>query len=355
MMRWPRSPARTAARGGAVAIAAVLAFAPSPGAAQDVPGRRSDPPFATSAPGAAGLLDSLAVRLAAMSAVTGYEDAMADTLGALLPGSRVDKAGNVVWSRGSGDPVRVAVCPMDEVGYVVGGIDPEGYLTLRRVGATPMGPLFDQWLEGQRVTVFGRRGPVPGVVAVRSTHLQRGRSGGPDEPFRLDDAWVDVGAGSPADVDALGVELLAPLTRAKRPHRYGERLLAAPFAVQRAACAALVAAVQRLPASLTGTAVAVFARRRHFGHDGAGFALGELAAGAAAERVVLLGGAAPADSLGAGAIAVGRDSIATGGGAQPVTAWSLAARYLRSPVETVSLADVGALAARLASFLGEGR
>jgi len=287
--------------------------------------------------------------------VTGYEDAMADTLRSLLPGARADRAGNVVWSLGTGDPVRVAVCPMDEVGYVVGGIDPEGYLTVRRVGATPMGPLFDQWLEGQRVTVGGRRGPVPGVVAVRSTHLQRGRSGGPDEPFRLDDAWVDVGAATPADVDALGVELLAPLTRAKRPFRYGERLLAAPFVAQRAACAALVTAVRQLPASLVGTAVAVFARRRHFGHDGAGFALGALADGAPAERVLLLGGSVASDSLGGGAVAVARDSVPTGPGVQAVTAWSLPARYVRSPVETVSLADVSALAARLATFLGGGR
>src|SRR5262245_34732339 len=65
-------------------------------------------------------LDALAMRLGAMSAVTGLEDAMADTLRTLLPGSTTDRAGNVVLVRGSGSPARVAFCPMDEIGYVVG-------------------------------------------------------------------------------------------------------------------------------------------------------------------------------------------------------------------------------------------
>ena len=301
--------------------------------------------------------DSLVLRLAAMTAVTGFEDAMADSVRALLAGSVSDRAGNVVWRSGSGEPVRVAVCPLDEVGYVVGAVTGEGYLTLRRVGATAMGPLFDQFIEGQRVTVFGRRGAVPAVVGVRSTHLQRGRPAGADEPFSLDAAYVDVGASSPAEVAALGVELLAPVARAKRPYRYGDGLVAAPFAAQRAACAALLVAALRLrdgPAA--GTAVAVFARRRHFAHDGAGFALTELTgAGAAAPSVVLLGGAAGPDSLGSGAIVGAADSVLVRRSRMAVAAWALPARYGRTPVETVALRDADALARRVIAFWGGAR
>ncbi|MGD0484855.1 MAG: hypothetical protein ABSB58_09430 [Gemmatimonadales bacterium] len=345
-MRSLRSALATAS--AAPLIAAALALAPGRGAAQSVPAAPA------TAPGT-GALESLMVRLAAMTAVTGYEDAAADSVRVLLPDSRRDRAGNVVWVRGSGEPIRVAVCPLDEVGYVVGGVTAEGYLTLRRVGATPMGPLFDQWLEGQRVTVFGRSGAVPGVVLVRSTHLQRGRAAGPDEPFGLDDAFVDVGAASPADVEALGIQLLAPLARTKRPQRYGEGLVAAPFAAERASCAALVEAVRRLPSAVGGTAVAVFAVRRHFAHDGAAFALAELARDIPASEALLLGGAMTSDSLGFGGLAVGRDSVVTGWGVQPMTAWNLPVRYARSPVETVATADVAALVDRLAAFLAGGR
>jgi len=332
--------------------AALFVLAPLRGEAQAPPALPAAPPRAGES---AGALESLVVRLAAMTAVTGYEDAMADSLRALLPDARRDRAGNVLWVRGTGAPVRVAVCPIDEVGYIVGGITAEGYLTLRRVGATPMGPLFDQWLEGQRVTVFGRSGPVPGVVLVRSTHLQRGRAAGADEPFTLDAAYVDVGAASPADVEALGIQLLAPLARTKRPQRYGDGLVAAPFAAQRASCAALLEAVRRLPGAVNGTAVAVFAVRRHFAHDGAAFALAELARDIPASQALLLGGTMTSDSLGFGGFAVGRDSVVTGWGVQPLAAWSLPARYSRSAVETIKVADVAALAGRLAEFLAGGR
>ena len=294
-------------------------------------------------------LDSLVVRLADMSAVTGLEDAMAESLLAALPGSALDRAGNVVWARGAGAPVRVALCPMDEVGYVVGGITPEGYLTLRRVGTTPVGPLFDQALEGQRVTVFGSRGAVPGVVGVRSVHLTRGRSAA-DEPFALDNAYVDVGASAAAGAAELGIGLLAPVTRAKRAHRYGLDLVAAPDAAARAACAALLDAALRPGAPAAGgTAMVAFTRRRHLRWDGAAFFLADrVPAGA---DVVVLGAAGPADSLDLGAAPARRDSLPSGDGWRAAVSWSLPARYARSSVETVSLRDVATLADRLRRYL----
>src|SRR5947199_6547989 len=167
-------------------------------------------------------VDDLAVRFAAMTAVTGLEQAMTDTLLTLLPGSIRDRAGNVTLSRGSGTPRRLVACALDEVGYVVGNITPDGYLTLRRVGAPPT-PLFDQQLEGQRVTVFGARGAVPGVGAVKSTHLTRGRPGGPAGPgapdpvFTVDNAYVAVGATTASEARALGIDVHDPVAAAKRP------------------------------------------------------------------------------------------------------------------------------------------
>jgi putative aminopeptidase FrvX len=313
-------------------------------------------------PGIAGAqsLDSLVVRLTAMSAVTGLEDAMAESLLAALPGATLDRAGNVVWSRGSGAPVRMAICELDEIGYVVGSVTAEGYLTLRRVGETPMGPLYDQFLEGQRVTIFGRRGAVAGVVGVRSTHLTRGRPALADTPFRLDDAYVDVGATSASEVAGLGLAVLAPVTRAKRPHRYGGDLIASFEAASRAACAALLDAATRVRSrpEPPGTQIVAFTRRRHFGragarfagHDGAGFLLTERGADAAPSDVVLLGGAAADASPGQGPRAA-TDSVAVLTGMRAVTAWRLPVRYARTPVETVSLRDVARLADQLTGLL----
>jgi putative aminopeptidase FrvX len=152
-------------------------------------------------------------------------------------------------------------CGLDEPGYVVGNISDDGYLRLRREGTgRATSPLFDQQIEGQRVTVWGRRGGIPGVVAVRSVHLTRGRAGGPDQPFTVDDAWVDVGATSRAQAESLGILLLSPVALTKRPIRYGSNdgLLAGPFVGRRAACAALVLAASGSP-KVQGTVVVAFA------------------------------------------------------------------------------------------------
>src|SRR5467141_4987765 len=112
---------------------------------------------------AQGDVDRLALRFASMTAVTGLEQAMADSLRVLLPGSVRDRAGNVTLTLGQGSPKRLCTCPLDEVGYVVGNILPDGFLLLRRVGgARTAYPLLDQQLEGHRVAVFGTRGAVPG-------------------------------------------------------------------------------------------------------------------------------------------------------------------------------------------------
>ena len=210
---------------------------------------------------AQGDLDRLALRFASMTAVTGLEQAMADSLRVLFPGSARDRVGNVTLTLGQGSPKRLLSCPLDEVGYVVGNILPDGFLLLRRVGgaARTASPLLDQQLEGHRVTVFGARGAVPGVVAVKSTHLTRGRVGPStsDPVFTVDNAYVDVGATSAAEAQGLGIALLAPVSLAKRPQLYGERLLAAPAAARRAACAALAAAVQAKP-KVKGTVVVAF-------------------------------------------------------------------------------------------------
>jgi putative aminopeptidase len=268
---------------------------------------------------AAQSVDSLALRFARMTAVTGLEQAMTDSLLLLLPGSTRDRAGDVVVTLGQGSPRRLLTCPLDEVGYVVGNLTPEGYVLLRRVGggARVAYPLFDQQLEGHRVTVFGARGAVPGVVAVRSVHLTRGRGGpGPDPVFTVDNAYVDLGASSATEARALGVDVLAPVALTKRPQLYGNRLLAAPVAGRRAACAALVAALQARP-RVKGSVVVAFTVATLYAAD---------------ERLAsvkrILG---PFDET---------------------QAVSLKARYPDTAVETVALGDAEALSHELVTWMG---
>src|SRR2546426_5450323 len=57
---------------------------------------------------AQGDVDRLALRFASMTAVTGLEQAMVDSLRAIFPGSTRDQAGNVTLTLGQGSPKRQA-------------------------------------------------------------------------------------------------------------------------------------------------------------------------------------------------------------------------------------------------------
>src|SRR5438067_7517763 len=265
-------------------------------------------------------LDRLTLRITSMTAVTGLEQAMTDSLLALLPGSTRDRTGSVTLTLGQGAPKRLLQCPLDEVGYVVGNITGEGYLLLRRVGARTTYPLFDQQLEGHRVTVFGSKGPLPGVVAVKSTHLTRGRvaTGAPDPVFTVDNTYVDVGAATTPAARALGLDVLAPLSLANQQLRSGDRLLAGPAAGRRAACAALVAAVQTKP-KVRGTVVVAFTVQSLYASN----------SGLASVKALL----GPFDDI--------------------KTA-SVPTRYTDTAVETVALADVDRLEREMVQWM-EGR
>lgn len=304
-----------------------------------------DLPLAAQAGGAA----QLAQRFAGMTAISGYEQAMVDTVLSLLPGAQRDRAGSAVLVLGSGEPRRLAACPLDETGFVVGRIRPDGWLTLRRSPARigQPGPLFDQQLEGQRVTVFGKRGPVPAVVAVRSVHLTRGRAPTAQEAFTVDDAYVDLGATSDGQVSELGVSVLSPLAVVKRPQRYGTDRLAAPWAGRRAACAALLAATRDASKSGgrtgSGTTVVAFVVEQQLGARG--LLTVATTRGPFAETWI-------ADAAGAGpALAKAELPARPRAALGQLHSWDIPTRYPGTPVETVTLADVEQAGAAMSGWL----
>src|SRR5262249_24388592 len=184
-----------------------------------------------------------------------------------------------------------------------------------------LSPLFDQQIEGHRVTLFGKKGAVPGVVAVRSTHLTRGRPQRDEAPFTVDNAYVDAGAESRDEVLALGIAILTPVSLAKRPHRYGEHggLLAAPNAGRRGACAALAAAALSRP-RVRGTVVVAFTVQGLY-PDSAGFKT----------VVITLGPFTDARLV------------------------SVASKFPDTTVETVGLRDVDAVAAEIVRWVRGGQ
>jgi hypothetical protein len=293
-------------------------------------------------------LQALTVRLASIPAVTGYEQALVDTLLRLLPDAQRDRAGNVRLQRPGGSVRRLVVCPLDERGYVVGRLRADGYLTLRRAPGRAA-PSLDRQLQGHRVTIQGERGPVPGVVAVRSIHLTRGRDAPPDSLFTVDSAYVDVGATSLVDLTRLGVRVLAPVTLTKRPQIYGSTLLAAPVAGRRAACAALLLAFHQstLRAKAMPPVTVAFVVEQELSRRGL-YTIANVD-GPFDETLIVDGRA--------GALGTIRKEIAVDSSRQAkalgkVQEWSLPVRYAGTPVETISLVDADSLRAALGRWIG---
>ena len=199
----------------------------------------------------------------------GYEELATARILSATRGFVRDGMGNLVRRLGSGSPRRVIACGLDEVGYAVSEITSEGYLRVHGAGNGRRHALWDQFHEGQRIYVLGHgadpRRFVPGVFAVRSTHLWRRRTV-EDAPATIEDLWIDVGARSRADVARLGIRLLDPVFREWPTWSYGD-FISGPAAVNRAGCAA-VAAASQAPAPAAGQTIYVIGAQSRFGFAG---------------------------------------------------------------------------------------
>jgi putative aminopeptidase FrvX len=76
---------------------------------------------------------------------------------------------------------------VDEIGLMVNTIDANGFM-----GIVPIGGVDTAILGGQRVTVHGANGPVPGVIGRKAIHLTPEADRG--KALELHQMWVDIGA-----------------------------------------------------------------------------------------------------------------------------------------------------------------
>ena len=173
---------------------------------------------------------------------TGYETRTVPWLAEALPTWSVDHWGNLVRVVGSGTPRRIVACALDRPALSASQITDDGYLRVHRIGRGSRHPLWDQQFEAQQVRVITSDGPVAGVVARSNGHFAAQHR---DETsiVSADDLWVDLGATSATDVDALGIGLLDPVVR-HLPAWAMDGAVAGPDAGRRAGCAVLAAVAE---------------------------------------------------------------------------------------------------------------
>ncbi len=131
-------------------------------------------------------------KLSNLNGPSGYELDVTQAVAAELAGMgeiRYDNLGSVICEvAGSGCGPKVMLAGhMDEIGFVVKQVTEGGFLRL-----SPLGGWWDQVLLAQQLTVLTSKGPVPGVIAAKPSHLV-----GPDERNKVvakDKMFVDIGA-----------------------------------------------------------------------------------------------------------------------------------------------------------------
>jgi len=266
----------------------------------------------------------------ALDAPTGHEHLATGPLSGQLDGWSVDRFGNLLKTTGQGAPHRVVACGLDWNAYAVSQITEDGYLRLHAIGPGTGHRLWNQAHEGQQVRVLTRAGPVVGVTSVANAHFSFQHRDETDV-VTADDLWLDVGATSAADVQAMGIRLLDPVRRHIPAWAFADEV-AGPGAGARVGCASVVVASQLTPAS--GKTTWVLSAQRVFGWVGMSAALPRLAP---ADELVLLGPGAAAR----------RDEQAT---ELPNEAWSAVARA--AGIKSIHrlaprVSDAGALVERL--------
>jgi len=212
-----------------------------------------------------------AVDLSQIPAVSGYEQPLIEELRVeLRPLSpKTDNLGNLWVTFGSGAPQRLLVTPVDEPGYVVSEITPDGYVRVQRLPQTAPSPVFDTLHFAQPIWVMTRAGKkIPGVFAGLSIHLQPARVNSP-KMNHPDEMYVDIGATSAADVRAAGVDLLDPIALQRKRFPIGQSGEAGPSAGDRFGSTVLSQLLERIKdTQAKGTTTVAFLTQQWTGGRG---------------------------------------------------------------------------------------
>jgi putative aminopeptidase FrvX len=190
---------------------------------------------------AAGLLANLIGRYG----VSGAEGPVREEIARQLPSwakPEIDAKGNLLVTVGQGDEHVLLVAHMDEVGFAVKEILPDGRLSLENRG----GLLAPVW-EAQAALVHGEKGSVAGVFEPREGWV-KAETYGADPPLN-----VYVGTSSAKEAEAMGIRAgQSTVTMPKRMLRMGRHRAVARGFDDRIGCTALLLALRQIdPAKLT--------------------------------------------------------------------------------------------------------
>ncbi len=179
-------------------------------------------------------------RLMLIPGLSGHEDrvrrAIAARLDTLGLAHRTDRLGNLIATVAgeTGAPSVMLFAHMDQLGFIVRRIEPDGLIRVERMGGVPERALASQAV----LLMVGEGRDVPGVIANKSHHATT-----PDEKYtvaRAADLLIDTGHGTRAAVEAAGIRIGTPVVYRPQVMRLAGNRIAGTSIDDRAGCAVLL-------------------------------------------------------------------------------------------------------------------
>ncbi|MEM7091178.1 MAG: M20/M25/M40 family metallo-hydrolase [Pseudomonadota bacterium] len=193
------------------------------------------------------------VDLMRVPGLSGHEDRVRRSIRARLDeigiDSTTDRLGNLgVHFPGDG-PAVMLFTHMDQLGFIVRRIEPDGLIRLERLGGVP-----ERALAAQEVLICVAEGrDVAGIIANKSHHATS-----PQEKYTVlpyADLYVDAGFSSAADVAAAGVKIGTPVVYAPCAQSLAHDRIAGTSIDDRAGCAVLIEIARQLKTRTSGPPV----------------------------------------------------------------------------------------------------
>ena len=213
-------------------------------------------------------LRQIMIDLMMIPGLSGHEDRVRRAIAARLAHmgikSETDRLGNLSAHFPGAGPKVMLFTHMDQLGFIVRRIDPDGFIWVTRLGGVP-----ERALAAQAVLIcIGEGRDVPGVIANKSHHAT-----GPDDKTRVlatAELYIDAGFANAKDAAAAGVRIGAPVVYAPKAVALGANRIAGTSVDDRAGCAALLAVAQALANRENGPPVdIVFTVQEEFNLRGA--------------------------------------------------------------------------------------
>ncbi|MCB1489590.1 MAG: M20/M25/M40 family metallo-hydrolase [Bauldia sp.] len=215
-------------------------------------------------------LRTLTTEMMLIPGLAGYEGRVRRYLAAQLAGfglaSRPDRLGNLIATieGEAGAPSVMLFAHMDQLGFIVRRVEPNGLVRIERLGGVP-----ERALAAQSVLFsIGEGRDVPGVIANKSHHATR-----PDEKYTVvpyAELYIDAGFDSAEAAIAAGIDIGTPVVYAPKAVKLAGDRIAGTSVDDRAGCAVVVEAARALAAAPRAPTVhIVFSVQEEFNLRGA--------------------------------------------------------------------------------------